>query len=294
LDLQHLSNLVAIPSLSHENHYFLGPIGNLDPTDFIIGETNRIPFRLDNPNLSHWKNTFKSWPSLEKTTPEKSWTTWYKCVSASKKVHWDEIGIGQALALTIANSAKDEPLMAAATYFWSNTINAFLFNQGPMTPTLIDITMITGLDVTSSANPMSMNTKNQFDFRTKKHRWLVWLCGSIYGPRIFYSSRACSFLANVAQKIPLLWIELWPYNQLAICSQSPRIKETISLGQNPPRLSIPNVEQCISQNSRRLSGWSRWTMVAATILAQLDGHEGCQSAVSNRNRIPKAGADCRR
>nr|BAI39936.1 aminotransferase-like [Oryza sativa Indica Group] len=36
-----------------------------------------------------------------------------------------------------------------------------------MTPTLIDITMITGLDVTSSANPMSMNTKNQFDFRTK-------------------------------------------------------------------------------------------------------------------------------
>nr|CAE76020.1 B1292H11.6 [Oryza sativa Japonica Group] len=57
--------------------------------------------------------------------------------------------------------------MAAATYFWSNVINAFLFNQGPMTPTLIDITMITGLDVTSSANPMSLNTNNQFDFKTK-------------------------------------------------------------------------------------------------------------------------------
>nr|ABB47428.2 hypothetical protein LOC_Os10g24200 [Oryza sativa Japonica Group] len=103
----------------------------------------------------------------EKTSPEKSWTTWYKRVSASKQTHWDEIGIGQALALTIANSVKDEPLIAAATYFWSNTINAFLFNQGPMTPTLIDITMITGLDVTSSANPMSLNTKNQYDFRTK-------------------------------------------------------------------------------------------------------------------------------
>ncbi len=88
-------------------------------------------------------------------------------MSANKRVHWDEIGIGQALALTIANSAKDEPLMAAASYFWSNTINAFLFNQGQITPTLIDITMITGLDVTSSANPMSLNTKNQYDFRTK-------------------------------------------------------------------------------------------------------------------------------
>ncbi|BAH93635.1 Os06g0622600 [Oryza sativa Japonica Group] len=164
---EHLSNQVAIPSLSHKNHYFLSPIGNLDPTDFIIGETNRIPFRLANPDLGHWKNTFKSWPYLEKPTPDKSWTTWYQRVSASKKVHWDEIGIGQALALTIANSVKDEPLMAATTYFWSNTINAFLFNQGPMTPTLIDITMITGLDVTSSANPMSMNTKNQFDFKTK-------------------------------------------------------------------------------------------------------------------------------
>nr|ABA97724.1 hypothetical protein LOC_Os12g25570 [Oryza sativa Japonica Group] len=164
---EHLSHLVVVPSLSHENHYFLGPIGNLDPTNFIIGETNRILFRLANPNLGHWKNTFKLWPSLEKTTPEKSWTTSYQCVSATKKVHWDEIWISQVLALTIANSTKDKPLMAAATYFWSHTINAFLLNQGPMTPNLIDITMITGLDVTSSANPMSMNTKNQFDFRTK-------------------------------------------------------------------------------------------------------------------------------
>nr|AAM08508.1 Hypothetical protein [Oryza sativa Japonica Group]AAP51813.1 hypothetical protein LOC_Os10g01940 [Oryza sativa Japonica Group] len=109
-------------------------------------------------------------PSAEyakKTSPEKSWITWFKRLSASKRVHWDEIGIGQALDLTIANSAKDEPLMAAATYFWFNTINAFLFNQGPMTPTLIDIIMITGLDITSSANPMSLNTKNQYDFKTK-------------------------------------------------------------------------------------------------------------------------------
>nr|BAD01416.1 aminotransferase-like protein [Oryza sativa Japonica Group] len=135
---EHLSNLVAITSLSHGNYYFLGP-----------------------------KNTFKSWPSLEKTSPEKSWITWFKRMSASKRVHWDEIGIGQALDLTIANSDKDEPLMAVASYFWSNTINAFLFNQGPMTPTLIDITMITGLDVTSSANSMSLNMKNQYDFRTK-------------------------------------------------------------------------------------------------------------------------------
>lgn len=58
-------------------------------------------------------------------------------------------------------------MIASASYFWSNTLNAFLFSQGPMTPTLLDITMITGLDVTSSANPMNLNSKNQFHFKTK-------------------------------------------------------------------------------------------------------------------------------
>jgi hypothetical protein len=57
--------------------------------------------------------------------------------------------------------------MASAAYFWSNTLNAFMFNQGPMTHTLLDITMVTGLDITSSANPMTLNSKNQFEFKTK-------------------------------------------------------------------------------------------------------------------------------
>jgi hypothetical protein len=119
--------LVAIPCLAHEHQFFLGPISDLDPTELIIAETSRISYRIGNPNLNHWKNIFKSWPSLEK-----SWPAWYKHVSASKQVHWNELGISQALALTLENSAKDETLMASATYFWSNTLNAFMFNQGPM------------------------------------------------------------------------------------------------------------------------------------------------------------------
>nr|AAX95939.1 hypothetical protein LOC_Os11g22930 [Oryza sativa Japonica Group]AAX95993.1 Protein of unknown function (DUF1165), putative [Oryza sativa Japonica Group]ABA93080.1 hypothetical protein LOC_Os11g22930 [Oryza sativa Japonica Group] len=130
--------------------------------------SKRFPFRS---NLPPTEMSYYASPSVapsaeyaEKTALEKSGAVWYKRVSASKHVHWDELGISQALALTLANLDNDEPLMASAAYFWSN---AFLFNQGPMTPTLHDITMITGLDVTSSANPMSLNTKNQFDFKTK-------------------------------------------------------------------------------------------------------------------------------
>nr|AAM74414.1 Hypothetical protein [Oryza sativa Japonica Group] len=151
---EHLSNLVAIPSLSHEHLYFLGPIGNPDSTEFIIAETNRIPFRLANPNLGHWKNIFKSWPSLEKTTPEKT------------------------------NSAKDEPLMASAAYFWSNILNAFLFNQGPMTPTLLDITMITG---GWSGYVAAYMGKGSVTPREHTAFLLMWLekflfCGSSCGP----------------------------------------------------------------------------------------------------------------
>nr|AAT01351.1 hypothetical protein [Oryza sativa Japonica Group] len=175
-------NLPTVPSTEYD-----------EPTQIYI--TGRTPL-----NLGH---------HLRKPTREEL-DYMVQARMANKKVHWDKIGIGQALALTIANSAKDGPLMAAATYFWSSTINAFLFNHGPMTPTLINTTMITGLDVTSSANPMSMNTKNQFDFKTKSiGGWsgyvaaymgkgpitprehvaflLMWLekflfCGSSYGP----------------------------------------------------------------------------------------------------------------
>jgi hypothetical protein len=63
--------------------------------------------------------------------------------------------------------AKDETMMIAATYVWSTALNAFLFSQGPMTPTLLDVTIITGLDITSSANPISLNTKHTFEFKTR-------------------------------------------------------------------------------------------------------------------------------
>lgn len=88
-------------------------------------------------------------------------------VSASKQGHWEELGLAQCLALTIADMAKDKPRLSAASYFWSNTLNVFLFNQGPMTPSLLDITMITRFDISSSANPVSMNTKYQFSFKTR-------------------------------------------------------------------------------------------------------------------------------
>jgi hypothetical protein len=57
------------------------------------------------------------------------------------------------LELSLAETPKNESLVIAACHFWSNGVNAFLFGHGPIAPTLSDVYMMTGLDVTGSMYP---------------------------------------------------------------------------------------------------------------------------------------------
>lgn len=45
---------------------------------------------------------------------------------------------------------RNEPMLIAASYFWSDALNAFLFGHGPMTPTLADVLMLTDLIIPES------------------------------------------------------------------------------------------------------------------------------------------------
>jgi hypothetical protein len=62
----------------------------------------------------------------------------------------------------LAETPKNEDLLIAACHFWSNGVNAFLFGHGPMSPTLAGVYMLTGLDITGSAQP--------WDFRSSSRR----------------------------------------------------------------------------------------------------------------------------
>ena len=62
---------------------------------------------------------------------------------------WQELNIADALSLSLSPLDKDENLLKTIGYFWSGALNCFLFGQGPMTPTLLDVTMITGLYIRS-------------------------------------------------------------------------------------------------------------------------------------------------
>ncbi|MVG17218.1 hypothetical protein EF849_22590, partial [Aeromonas jandaei] len=47
---------------------------------------------------------------------------------------------------------RNEPLLVAASHFWSDALNAFVFGHGIMTITLADVFMMSGLNITSTMN----------------------------------------------------------------------------------------------------------------------------------------------
>jgi len=54
---------------------------------------------------------------------------------------------------------KNESLLIIASYFWSDTLNAFMFAHGPASPTLADVVMLIGLDVSSAGSTHLFDTK---------------------------------------------------------------------------------------------------------------------------------------
>jgi hypothetical protein len=65
---------------------------------------------------------------------------------------WETIGIADALSLSLPPLDKNENLMKTIDYFWPDALNCFLFGHSPMTPTLMDVVMITGLDIASPSS----------------------------------------------------------------------------------------------------------------------------------------------
>ena len=95
------------------------------------------------PNIS--TDQLRAWPF-----PMEGWVNWYKRVARDHEVTWQKIGIADALYLTLSPIEKHENLLRSIGYFWSDTLNCFMFGCGPMTPTLMDVVMILGLDIHST------------------------------------------------------------------------------------------------------------------------------------------------
>jgi len=62
---------------------------------------------------------------------------------------------------------RNEPMLISASFFWSDAINAFLFGHGPMTPTLLDVMILTGLNIYASNRSFSFLEKDSFKIETR-------------------------------------------------------------------------------------------------------------------------------
>ena len=138
-------------------------MGDPDPTNLIISETNRIPFKAQPLGDIDWTNTFRSWPG-----ETIGWREWYNRMCGSQSGFWDDYNLTQCITLSLANMKKNEPLLKAAALFWSDTLNCFMFRDGPAAPTLADVIMITGLDVSSADSPGTVFNKPNHRLDIKK------------------------------------------------------------------------------------------------------------------------------
>jgi len=62
---------------------------------------------------------------------------------------------------------RNESLLIAASYFWLDTLNAFVFGHGPASPTLADVLMLTDLDVSSADTTHLFDTKPSAKVETR-------------------------------------------------------------------------------------------------------------------------------
>jgi hypothetical protein len=131
-------------------------MGNVDLNRAIIAETNRISFKHSSmhPNLWDKKSSIRNWPSIIL-----GWRDWLIKVSAKKRIDWVTRNLDQCISLSLSNIKKNEPMLKAACFVWSNTYNAFFFRQGPMSPTLADVHMLIGLNIIGKINPFSLLVK---------------------------------------------------------------------------------------------------------------------------------------
>ena len=75
-----MRNEILIPSAAVPNAYFLGPMGDSDPFDFIRQKTNQIPFKQFVVDSSSWnKTSFRNWRNAPK-----GWRDWFCRVSTKK------------------------------------------------------------------------------------------------------------------------------------------------------------------------------------------------------------------
>jgi hypothetical protein len=83
------------------------------------------------------------------------------------QVCWAERKLDQCIKLSIADMQKNESMMIVVAYFWSDTTNTFMFGHGLATPTLANVYMLTGLDISTVDDASIYGRKSGYRVNTR-------------------------------------------------------------------------------------------------------------------------------
>jgi hypothetical protein len=163
---------IFLPHPSLPNSFCLGPRFHESSIDLISYKANRIPFVSQDIDLDSWADSLHAWPNSSE-----GWVSWYNRMTRVHQSTWEAIGIAYALSLSLSPLDKNENLLKTIDYFWSDALNYFLFDHSPMTPTLMDVVMITGLDI-APPSPSSYNLREvsfRLSYKSECTNWGAYL-----------------------------------------------------------------------------------------------------------------------
>jgi hypothetical protein len=136
-------------------------------------------------------------------------------VAAKKRANWTLRNLDQCISLSLSDIKKNEPMLKDACFFWSNTYNAFLFRQGPMSSTLADVHMLTGLNIAGHINPFGLLVKPSVELDNIRTRGSSqYIINHKSDNRSVCDREHTTFSKQVARQICLLWTSLFSNIQL--------------------------------------------------------------------------------
>ena len=105
---------------------------------------------------------------------------------------------------------RNDSILISASYFWFNTLNAFVFGHGPMTITLADIYMLTVLRITGSIQPYDfLSTGSKKLAKISDYTgWVSYILNHIGDGSIVDEREHVAFLNMWLEIIHLLWVIL--------------------------------------------------------------------------------------
>ncbi|XP_058202904.1 uncharacterized protein LOC131317364 [Rhododendron vialii] len=142
------STQVLIPDDNVSSHCILGLVFSSAlpdgfPEVYPVGEHDPLLLQLPSLEWSGWdKNTcLRSWPY----TVEMGWVDWVRRMMKFLFEDWKTMGIRETIELSQFPLDMNPELLAAAACFWSKSSNALVLHCGLLSPTVLDISHLTGL-----------------------------------------------------------------------------------------------------------------------------------------------------